>query len=104
MIDNNDFDLFDINYFQVDWELCGEKLICKNAFSAELFKSPPEELYINWAAAMQIQFHVCDLPQNWKGTREEWAKAYLKAFVKSARERVKVMREKYITPFLPYIQ
>ena len=104
MIDNADFDAIDICYVEVEWQTEGDKLRCLDAHHADLFKSDPRKLYINWAAAMQIQFHVCDLPQTWKGTRAEWAKAYLKAFVKSARERVKVMREKYITPFLKYIQ
>lgn len=103
MIDNNDFDLFDINYFQVDWELCGEKLICKNAFSAELFKSTPEELYINWAAAMQIQFHVDELNQTFKNSREQWARNYLKHFTTQARKRSEMMIEKFVKPFEKYI-
>ena len=101
--DNNDFDLFDINYFQVDWELCGEKLICKNAFSAELFKSTPEELYINWAAAMQIQFHVDELNQTFKNSREQWARNYLKHFTTQARKRSEMMIEKFVKPFEKYI-
>ena len=34
-------------------DLKDEKLICKNAHNANLFKATPENLYINWAAAMQ---------------------------------------------------
>ncbi len=104
MIDNADFEAVDISYIEIDWQEEGSQLRCLQAHHADLFKSDPRKLYINWAAVMQIQFHVCDLPQTWKGTRAEWAKAYLEAFVESARERVKVMQETYITPFLKYIQ
>ena len=44
---------FTINYFEIDWELEKDKLICKNAHFVNLFKCNPSGLYINWAAAMQ---------------------------------------------------
>lgn len=81
MIDNEEYDLFDINYLEIDWVLEKNELLCRATYFAELFKSIPSNLYINWAAAMQIQFHVCDLEQNFTGTKEEWARAYLKHFV-----------------------
>jgi len=68
-----------------------------------LFKAPPEQLYINWAAAMQIQFHVCDLEQTFSGTMEEWTKSYLKHFVKQAKRRADDMIEKFVKPFEKYI-
>lgn len=104
MIDNNDFDLFDINYFQVDWHLKGDKLECTSASSAELFKSSPENLYINWAAAMQIQFHVNELDQSFKGPREAWAKSYLEHFTTQARKRSETMIQKFVKPFEKYLK
>ncbi len=53
---------------------------------------------------MQVQFHVSDLDQSWKGSREEWARHYLKVFVISAETRCQKMHEMYVTPFLKYIQ
>ena len=53
---------------------------------------------------MQVQFHVCDLDQTWKGNREEWARHYLKVFVSSAEHRCQRMREMYVIPFLKYIK
>lgn len=103
MIDNGDFDSISLDYVEIDWEENGENLVARGAHHAELFQSHPDTLYINWAAAMQIQFHVCDLDQIWKGNREEWARQYLKIFVSSAEERCNRMREMYITPFLKYI-
>lgn len=104
MIDNNDFDNISIDYLEIDWEENGDKLKCINAHHGDLFKAHPEKLYINWAAAMQIQFHVCELDQSWRGTREEWAKHYLKVFVESAEARCDKMRKTYIEPFLKYIR
>jgi len=104
MIDNKEFDNFTINYFEIDWELEQDNLICKNAHFACLFDSNPADLYINWAAAMQIQFHVCDLDQTFKGTRKEWAKLYLKHFVAQAKKRADDMITKFVKPFEKYIQ
>jgi hypothetical protein len=60
-------------------------------------------LYINWAAAMQIQFHVCNLDQEFNGTIEQWAKTYLKHFVVQVYRRSEYMIEKYAKPFEKYI-
>ncbi|MFV0553422.1 MAG: HincII family type II restriction endonuclease [Mangrovibacterium sp.] len=103
MIDNKEFDNFTINYFEIDWKLEKDKLICKNTHFACLFDSAPGDLYINWAAAMQIQFHVCDLEQTFNGTREEWAKLYLRHFVAQARKRADDMIVKFVKPFEKYL-
>ncbi len=102
MLDNREFDKLSINYFEVDWLLEEEKLVCKDAHFVSLFKSIPENLYINWAAAMQIQFHVCNLDQDFKGTIEAWAKTYLKHFVAQVYRRSEYMIEKYAKPFEKY--
>ena len=102
--DGSQFDNFTINYFEIDWELEQEKLICKNAHFANLFKCNPDDLYINWAAAMQLQFHVCDLDQAFKGSMEDWAKAYLKHFVMQAKKRANDMITKFVKPFEKYIK
>ena len=104
MLDNKEFDNFTINYFELDWELEKEKLICKDAHFANLFKCNPDNLYINWAAAMQLQFHVCDLDQEFKGSMEDWAKVYLKHFVTQAKKRANDMITKFVKPFEKYIK
>ena len=103
MIDNGEYDNINIDYIEIDWVEDGANLKCTNAHHGDLFKAQPEKLYINWAAAMQVQFHVCDLDQSWRGNREEWARHYLKVFVHSAEQRCQKMRDMYITPFLKYI-
>jgi len=104
MIDNKEFDNFTINYFEIDWLLEGDKLVCKDAHVGCLFNANPANLYINWAAAMQIQFHVCDLDQTFNGTRKEWAKAYLKHFVSQAKKRADDMITKFVKPFEKYLK
>lgn len=105
MIDNKDYSAFELNYIEVDWleDTDNGALKCVNAHRANLFKAPPSTLYINWAAAMQIQFHVSDVSQSWHGSTKEWVIAYLKCFVRSAKERCDKMIEKYVTPFEKYI-
>ncbi len=104
MIDNQEFDSFTIDYFEIDWILENDNLVCKEAHYANLFKANDfSQLYINWSAGMQLQFHVCDLSQNFIGTTEEWAKAYLKHFVTQAKRRANEMIKKFIKPFEKYL-
>jgi len=104
MIDNEEFDNFTINYFEIDWKLENDKLICKNAHYGCLFNAVPDNLYINWAAAMQIQFHVCDLDQAFNDSREKWARLYIKHFVNQARKRANDMIKNFVKPFEKYIK
>jgi type II restriction enzyme len=103
MLDNKEFDNFTINYFEIDWELEKKQLVCRDAHWGCLFNANPADLYINWAAAMQIQFHVCDLDQTFSGAREEWAIEYLRHFVYQAKKRAEDMIEKFVKPFEKYI-
>ena len=103
MIDNEEYENINIDYVEVDWIEQGENLLCVDAHHGNLFMANPQKLYINWAAAMQVQFHVSELDQTWRATMEEWARYYLKVFVTSAEARCKKMRETYVTPFLKYI-
>jgi hypothetical protein len=103
MLDNKEFDNLSINYFEIDWLLEKDKLVCQDAHFINLFKSIPEKLYINWTAAMQIQFHVYELGQDFKGTIEEWTKRYLKHFVIQVYRRSESMIEKYAKPYEKYV-
>ncbi|MBK7985584.1 MAG: HincII family type II restriction endonuclease [Ignavibacteria bacterium] len=104
MLDNEEFDNFTINYFEIDWVLENDKLVCQDTYFACLFKANPENLYINWAAAMQIQFQVSELDQSFNGTMKSWAKSYLKHFVTQAKKRADDMIKKFVKPFEKYIK
>lgn len=106
MIDNDDYLTVNIDYIQIDWceQSKHDYLECVNAYHANLFKVDPNSLYINWAAAMQIQFHVNEVDQTFIGTKKEWCYLYIKHFVASANMRISNMREKFIKPFIKYIQ
>ena len=103
MIDNEEYENINIDYVEIDWIEKGEKLVATGAHHGSLFKANPDHFYIKWAAAMQIQLHVCDLDQSWESSMEEWARHYLKVFVESAEARCQKMRDTYITPFMKYI-
>lgn len=103
MIDNDEFDSVGIKYVEVNWDLQGDKLHCESASVADLFKALPQKLYINWAAAMQIQFHVSELEQTYNKGLKEWTREYLRTFVKSAEHRCELMRRTYVEPFKKYI-
>jgi len=59
MLNTNNFTSHDISYVGITWEIDGENLKCTKALTKELFKTNPAKLYINWAAAMQIQSPSC---------------------------------------------
>lgn len=103
MIDNLEFDIFTINYLEIDWKLESEFLICKDVHLANLFRAHPQTLYINWSAAMQIQFHVADLNQDCSLDRLSWAKKYIEHFVTSAKVRADQMIDKFVKPFQKYL-
>lgn len=106
MIDNDKFDTVGIRYIEVDWRIDpsdDEMLRCEGAHVGDLFKARPDTLYVNWAAAMQVQFHVDELDQTYNGGVEEWAKEYLRVFVESAEHRISVMYDKYVKPFKKYV-
>lgn len=103
IIDNKEYDTIDINYIEVDWSEDGNMLKCVGAHHGSLFRANPKTLYINWAAAMQIQFHVSEMDQSFNVDLETWAREYLRVFVESAELRCQTMREKYIIPFKKYI-
>ncbi|TAE19573.1 MAG: restriction endonuclease [Bacteroidetes bacterium] len=103
MIDNQEFDNFTIGYFEVDWTLQNNELVCQEAHHVDLFLSNPQDLYINWAAAMQVQFHVCDLPQTYSRSKQEWATEYLQHFVTQATKRSQDMIAKFVEPFEKYL-
>lgn len=103
MIDNEEYESIGIKYIEIDWLETDDTLRCTGAHFGDLFKAKPETLYINWVAALQIQFHVRDLDQTCTADREQWARKYLAHFVESARHRCRRMEETYITPFLPYL-
>lgn len=104
MLDNQEYEGISLDYIGVDWQEQGDTLEAVATHHACLFKAKPEVLYINWAAAMQIQFHIESLDQSWQGTCEEWARGYLRCFVASAESRCQKMRADYIEPFLPYLR
>lgn len=102
MLDTKAFDLIDLIYIEVDWSLNQNSLLASKIHVADLFQCNPSKLYINWAAAMQIQFHVCDLDQSFTGTREEWAREYLTSYYHQAMKRAEEMKTKFADPFHAY--
>ena len=103
MIKYKDFDSVDIHYVSMDWIENGGNLQCVGSTYKSLFKIIPEELYINWSAALQIQFHPQTVKQDFNGSKQEWAKLYLGHFVKSAEKRIGKMRKDFVDEFTPYL-
>ena len=104
MLDTGDFSSHDISYVGINWKIDRENLKCTRASVKQLFKTDPAKLYINWAAAMQIQFHVETRDQSYDGTVEQWCKDYLRTFVAQAKGRAKVMLRRFVKPFERFLK
>lgn len=78
---------FDIVYAGVSWTVEGQTLRGNEISVVSLFKMDPK-LYINWAAAEQVQFHPHLAEQDYSGSREQWAKEFLEHFVDSLERRI----------------
>jgi len=78
---------FDIVYAGVSWTVEGQTLRANEISIVSLFKMDPK-LYINWAAAEQVQFHPHLAKQDFSGSREQWAKEFLEHFVDSLERRI----------------
>lgn len=78
---------FDFVYVGVSWAVEDQKLKSNEIAVVSLFRMDPK-LYINWAAAEQIQFHPHLANQEFTGSREEWAKEFLEHFVTSLDRRI----------------
>lgn len=87
-------------YYSVAWKFnSNSKIEVIGTHLVDLFKINPQKLYINWAAAMQIQFHPHVISQDFNGTKLEWALEYLKVYCQSAQERINTMESKFLRPF-----
>ena len=84
---------FDVVYVGVSWVIQDETLKASQVSVVSLFKMKPQ-VYINWAAAEQIQFHPHLAEQDYKGTREDWAREYLSHFVSSLEKRIKTQEQR----------
>ncbi len=104
MLETRNFSSHDITYIDITWRVEGENLKCFGASIKELFKTDPVSLYINWAAAMQIQFHVKDLDQSYKRSPKRWCKDYLHRFVSQAEKRRDKMLTEFIEPFQKFLK
>lgn len=104
MLDTGKFASHDISYVGITWEIDGENLKCTRASAKQLFKTDPAGLYIDWAAAMQIQFHVETLNQSYSGTVEQWCRDYLRTFVTQANARAETMLQKFVKPFEKFLK
>lgn len=78
---------FDIVYIAVSFLPTATKLVCKSVRTVSLFKIA-EPMYINWTAAQQIQFHPLKVDQDYDGSKQEWARSYLKNFCISLEARI----------------
>lgn len=104
LLQENQFDHLDICYLSVDWIEKSGKIYTEQSHFVDLFRIDHKDLYINWAAAMQIQFHPSKVSQ-YQGDVDKklWAQEYLKKYIKSAEKRIQDMQTKFINPYLDYI-
>ena len=78
-----------ISYAAIRWAEQGSVLRCEDAKLVWLDRIPPEDLYINWVAAQQIQFDPYEVSQDFAGEPADWAAAFLRRFCEQLDTRIK---------------
>lgn len=78
---------FEIVYIAVKWEASKTCIVCRESKVVHLFKVPPDDIYINWAAATQIQFSPFEVSQAFAGTPASWALAFMRTYCDQIRKR-----------------
>ena len=69
-------------------EVDGRRMLRANECRAiDLFKTDPKEIYINWSAALQIQFYPLEVEQNFEGSNKEWLGMFLESYARSLEHR-----------------
>lgn len=79
---------FDIVYIGVRWRKTKASLDCVDAEAVPLVKVDPTEMYINWSAGRQIQFHPIQVKASFTGSTLEWAAAFLDHYSRKLRPRL----------------
>jgi len=86
--DGESFLPFDFVYIAIKWKATTKQLVCEEVNVKSLIRIPPSDLYINWAAAQQIQFHPFDVDQSYKKSGIDWAKEYISIFCDQLEGRI----------------
>ena len=79
---------FNFIYIGVKWTAESNRLVCNEVIVKSLTKVPPSNLYINWAAAQQIQFHPFEVDQSFKKSGVDWASEYIEVFCDQLERRI----------------
>ena len=104
MLSLEEFDRFSITYVGIGWRDYGETLVCEDVNIIDLFKIQPSSLYINFTAALQIQFKLDTVNQAFTDTKKQWCVEYLQHFIFSHEERTKSFYRDNILPFVEVLE
>lgn len=79
---------FDLIYIGIKWYEQNNRLVCERVSAKSLFKIRPAEIYVNWAAATQIQFHPDTVGQNFSGSTLDWCMEFLDSYLKQLERKL----------------
>ncbi|MDR2703208.1 MAG: HincII family type II restriction endonuclease [Cellulomonadaceae bacterium] len=71
---------FELIYVEIGFDPTPTELICTQVRTIDMFKIPLDNIYINWAAATQIQFHPFTVDQSYSHTPRQWLIGFLRAY------------------------
>jgi type II restriction enzyme len=86
--DEESFLPFNFIYIGIKWTAESERLICNEVSVKSLTRVSPNNLYINWAAAQQIQFHPFEVDQSYENSGADWASEYIEVFCDQLEKRI----------------
>lgn len=97
VLESEKFLPFEIIYIGVKWRASKSELECSEVRLISLTEINPANLYINWAAALQIQFHPFDVVTDYEEDGLSWARDYLRNFCSQLEKRIGSETEKLKT-------
>ena len=85
---------FEIIYVGIKWIASRSDLECSEVRVVSLTEINPVDLYINWSAALQIQFHPFEIATSYKKDGLSWARDFLENFCVQLERRINSETEK----------
>lgn len=87
-IDHGHRNPFDLVYVGIGWNERNRRLVCSDTTVVSLFRSDPDNLYINWVAASQIQFHPSELDQSFSLSKLTWCERFVESYLRQLNSHI----------------
>lgn len=86
---------FSLYYIDLGYRKKDAGVVVEDVRMVDMMKIPPldynnkgKPMYINWAAALQVQFRPSEVSQNFELSQKEWLAVFIKNYTSQKRDRI----------------